>query len=955
MGKIDKIQNLKFQELQNCMLNLVKRLGYTEVELSNETIKAKLESPLSIELFEFVIFDEQLSGNIDVKGIAKTIVECQSKSLANAIYVVSKHNISKGFQESINNEISLIKLNFLGRDDLIKLIEKYFEDFWKHDDLALLEYEKIFTQSSSEDSQIKKLKIFDDKYQKLLSIFIEPRMYHSYEDKSTKTPLRKKINIDSIIEDTKNQIIYGDAGTGKTTLLNKIGENLIKNNTSSIIRNLPFFVSALEIFENSYEISSLVQKKINHYFPDLGKNVFTNYKVILLIDSIDEFEEEKQKLIIKELVDFSKKFNVKFILGTRNQERISSLFDSDICNKYQLEKFNNEQIRKFVASFFLDEKNKANELIDSLRENRIIERMPITPLTLSLISILYEENNLEIPATIADVYDNFNSLIIGRSTVTSRIQFIDISFKERILSLYALHIIEKQNRAPLTKTQFYDYFLEYYRGKTLPIKKGTLEDVLQYLIEHTGILVIKDDKWVKFSHDSYMEYYSALEIFKHQRHKEDDLVKNFFDHNWQNAGVFYAGKSKDLPIFLEKIIDRLKKASNLQDFFVGVLGVGYLLQALYQTDNILRKNALLEALELSVKAYEITTKLAADNSKLFKNYNLPILQLMNVMYFYENFNSLTVKEPLKLAFKDLFEEFKTTKNSIAGYKSMKLALTLDSKRIEESSELEELIEDKDIFKDPSLYAILDFSLGFLEKEKYKKLKDEIRKDHYRRISDPVRELIKLPASRLRFTNLDTLAIERKVQLVVEGKTDAEIIEHAYYCLTGGNFPYWSISSSGNISGGASEVAKTLQGAKPIAKTDSIIIGIFDHDSKGLQEFRGLKENVFKTQIVDTIRKHNDKNIFAICLPIPGEKDYYIKREQEFNFFSIEHYFDDSILEAQGLYEKTPMEGIFKIKDSKKKAFSKYIREQTEPKLFEHFVQLFSTIDKIAEVEIEYEG
>jgi len=159
-------------------------------------------------------------------------------------------------------------------------------------------------------------------------------------------------------------------------------------------------------------------------------------------------------------------------------------------------------------------------LIDALKENRIIERLPITPLTLSLISILYEENNLEIPATIADIYDNFNSLIIGRSTVTSRLEFIDVSFKERILSLYALHLLEKSQHTPLSKEDFFTHFLEYFNGKTLPIKKGTLEEVLEYLIDNTGVLVLKDNKWVQFSHDSYMEYYGAVEIFKHQRGKE---------------------------------------------------------------------------------------------------------------------------------------------------------------------------------------------------------------------------------------------------------------------------------------------------------------------------------------------------------------------------------------------------------------------------------------------------
>ena len=74
-----------------------------------------------------------------------------------------------------------------------------------------------------------------------------------------------------------------------------------------------------------------------------------------------------------------------------------------------------------------------------------------------------------------------------------------------------------------------------------------------------------------------MEYYGALEIFKHRRDKEDLLIENFFDFKLQNAAVFYAGKSKDMPVFLEKIIAKLKKATALKHFMSGVLGAGYLL------------------------------------------------------------------------------------------------------------------------------------------------------------------------------------------------------------------------------------------------------------------------------------------------------------------------------------------------------------------------------------------
>lgn len=956
MSKLEKIQDLSFDELLSCITSLINRIGYENVRQAESTVIGEQQGLLDTnETHQFIIFDEKLLGNVDIELKAARINALLSDSKANALYMVSNRNISHGFDRALSKALPNYKITLIGRDRLIELINRYYPDYWKHDDVQLIEYEKRFSLLCSNETEVKRLKIFNEKYNKLLDLFIEPRIIHLYEDKKTNTPVRKRIDIDDIIIDGKNQIISGDAGTGKTTLLKKIGEKLIKNNTESEKKNIPVFISATEIFENEYKMSPLLKDKLRWCFGDLNDDFFTEYSVIILIDSIDEIDIDKRRHIISELMSISKGKKIKYIIGTRHFDKIASLLDQNGFNHYEIEKFNNEQIRKFVARFFLDEKSKADELIESLRENRIIERLPITPLTLSLISILYEENNLEVPATIADIYDNFNSLIIGRATVTSRIQFIDISFKERILSLYALHLLEKNEHAPLSKGEFFDFFKCYYAQKTLPIKQGSLEDVLDYLIDHTGILVIKDDKWVTFSHDSYMEYYAALEIFKHQRDKEDKLVENFLEHNWQNASIFYAGMSKDLPKFLSEIITKLKGAVKLQDCFMGVLGVGYILQALFQTDNKIRKEAVHEALRLSVSAYETTSKMASDNAIMFKNYGLPILQLMNAMYFFENFNSLTVKEPLKMAFVDVLAKYKKNKMHVDGYKAVKLALTLDSKRINEPKALEELIEDKELFKDPSLYILLDFGLDLFGREKYKKLKASIKKQHFNRISEPVRELIKLPASRLRFTNLDTLSENKKVKIIVEGKTDAEIIEHAFYCLTKGSLPYWSIKRAGNTSGGATEVAKSLKSAKPLIENNSILIGIFDHDAKGLGEFKRLNKDIFKTQERDLLRKHVESDIYALCLPIPGNLDKYLFKDQEFNFFEIEHYFEEDFLKEHDMIEETDLkENIYKIREKGKNSFSKEIRRLTEPRYFKGFIELFRKIDEIAQVEIDYE-
>jgi len=956
MNKITKIEGFEMNKFQGVLSQLLKNLDYTEIEIVENYLTAIKKSPLSVEKYVFIIFPFQLSGQVDVQKISDIIQKVQIKATANTVFVVSKYHISNGFEKAIISELTTILLNFLGRDRLIKLIDVHYCDLWKHDDTNLLEYEKQFLVSVSQDTELRQLKLSNDKCQKLLDIYIEPKLQHFYEDKKTNTPTRKRVETADVINDKKSIVISGRAGAGKSTLLKKIGKLLIeKNIENQDKKNLPIYLTTSEIYNSNYSINQIVNEKLSLSFNDELSTVIQSYNINILIDSIDEFEEDVQKKFLRDIQNYSETNSIKYIIGTRNSDKVISLSGHEKLNTYRIDRFNADQVKKFVSSFFIGDEYKANNLLDALRENKIIDRLPITPLTLSLISILYEENNFEIPATITDIYDNFNALIIGKAVVSNKIEFIDISFKERIISLYALKLLEIPQHTPLTKDDFLQYFKEYFAEKTIPIKKGTLEDVLLYLVQNTGVLYLKDNIWVNFSHDSYMEYYAALEIFKHQREKEQLLVDNFFDSNWQNAAVFYVGKSKDMPVFTTKIKEKLSSARHVNEFLSGILGSGYLLQALYQTDNKLRKDVVLEALELIVKTNEVFMKLASDDTPMFKNYKLPILQLMNLFFFYESFNSITVKEPLKISFKELMTQYKETHSPTIGYKLIQLAFTLDSKRINESAELEEVVDNSDILKDPILFLLTDFSIDCFGKEKYKDYKAELKKK-YNTLKLPLKELSEKSAAKLRFTNLDVISAAKSVTIVVEGKTDAEIIEHAYYVLTKGQPPYWKIRTSGNTdSGCATEVAKTLLSSYPVVDEKHTVIGLFDHDSKGLHEFRRLSSDVFEFVVNNTIRKHKKANIYALCLPIPGEMDIYLQEKQEFNFFEIEHYFGFEFLNSKDMLKATAIPDIYEISDkrSAKSTFSSEIRKYTDPELFKYFISLFKYIDKITKVEIEY--
>lgn len=92
----------------------------------------------------------------------------------------------------------------------------------------------------------------------------------------------------------------------------------------------------------------------------------------------------------------------------------------------------------------------------------------------------------------------------------------------------------------------------------------------------------------------------------------------------------------------------------------------------------------------------------------------------------------------------------------------------------------------------------------------------------------------------------------------------------------------------------------------------------------------LKSKFQSILIITTLKKYIEYNIYALVLSIPGELEFYLQKDQSFNFLELEHYFDIHILKSNNVVEETPIPKIFRIKDGKKKEFSKYIRNQSDP-------------------------
>lgn len=153
--------------------------------------------------------------------------------------------------------------------------------------------------------------------------------------------------------------------------------------------------------------------------------------------------------------------------------------------------------------------------------------------------------------------------------------------------------------------------------------------------------------------------------------------------------------------------------------------------------------------------------------------------------------------------------------------------------------------------------------------------------------------------------LENVNVSKPIVLV-EGKTDASILDTAWQKLYPGKpilfelVPCGVEPSPNDRSGGAETLRRCIEFLSIVSNRQ--ILGIFDNDRAGNEQFNGLNKGAFdKSSSNPWCRSHKTKSIHAILLPVPSNRSHFVSQtEITHRFLSIEHFFSDDLLVSNGL-------------------------------------------------------
>lgn len=767
--KTDKLTSFKDEkEFREFLIDFLKKSNFKDVIHTHrygspeqgKDIIANIEHPvIGKDWFAFVVKKGRISGGTnEIETIKNQVIQSfeypykgidGNKIKVNKVVVVTNENFTGGAQSQISSSDRLRlysnNISYWWNENLIPLIDKNYSDFWLPGDAFAKEFYRNFTSEIEKEISIRELsirKVDDKKIQKLLDIFIEPKLTYEKLEENKKTNEKqfktKSLEVNNIRIVDENILLTGDQGVGKTKILNKIACNLA--NPISIFKNkqIPVRLKAIDLrnsdFNIEFEIERFLKKYANQFY---NEEIYNNYKVILLIDDYDLLRANEKKILLANLNNYCDTNNTYFVLTYRKNE----LNIEDDVKTIKIHNFSTRQIESFVNKFF-EGTDRAEKFIRILKESDILSKLPTTPLTISLISLLYDENNFEIPATLSDIYSDFTNVLLGKLEVYSKSELIIYNIKKRLFTAFALHMLENRT-FDIPFNDFKNFINKFLRDRDY--EEQSRDEVFE-IIEKSGLLYITDNNIVGFKQQAFIEFLASLEIYHHKRDTHyKKLINGFNDVTWQNTAIFYAGHSKELEGMIDDVIEKSPN-DNLIDWFVNSSGMGYLAQALYQTKALERKKLVFKSLDNMIKSYYEMKRMTGDDKTIFYNLPLPLVLGTINHWFNENFKSITLKNTLNISFNELFSSDNNFENN---YKLLMISSTLMTPYINDDEKFGLLLERKEFMNHPILPLVADLAieLGIIEKKNVnKELKKKIEL-RIKRKRELIKSLLKEPAYR----------------------------------------------------------------------------------------------------------------------------------------------------------------------------------------------------------------
>ncbi|BCU12688.1 HEAT repeat domain-containing protein [Microcystis aeruginosa] len=326
---------------------------------------------------------------------------------------------------------------------------------------------------------------------------------------------------------TNHVLLKGRPGSGKSTALARLlleesvgtqSLRLNQQNQAKIIQ-IPILIE-LRLYETS--ILDLILQFLKRHKLIIDSNTLEswllenhNFRPLLLFDGINELPSEAARQNLK---NFRQQYaEISMIFTTRDL----GSDDLDIEKKLEMLPLTEPQMRDFVKTYLPE---KGEEMLKQLG-NRLKE-LGETPLLLSMLCSVFDDNQNKIPANLGLVFQIFTGIYDKKlkADVTTYQESRD--WWRELLQVLAWKMTQGESKTEIqvaiSRTEAEEELSKFIKNKGFPeyYSKQWLKDLLKYHLIH-----LEGNDKIAFRHQLIQEYYTAEELKKKLPHLRDEQLQ----------------------------------------------------------------------------------------------------------------------------------------------------------------------------------------------------------------------------------------------------------------------------------------------------------------------------------------------------------------------------------------------------------------------------------------------
>ena len=360
------------------------------------------------------------------------------------------------------------------------------------------------------------------------------------------------------VKTNQRLLIKSDPGSGKSTLLKYVAYTYAKHILDFSQKNLPIpiYVELKWYNDNLIRLilSNFKENGITANEEDIVDWIIKE-KFLFLFDGFDELGDKSKNFIIdiKEIIA-SSKYN-KFVITSRDVELLEELKTINFKEK-KIKSLSDLQIKSLFEKYL--GKKRGNILLNVVNEHDLLNEVR-NPLILRLISLEFiipkENNSYTISINKGELFRNIienNFLRTWEKKVIRESQNLQKYNDEKVnaLSKLAFYMIEEDS-LKLNENKVKEIFDSFYKEGWANYKDFTYTILNQLYIHH---ILVKSGYQVSFWHQSFRDYFVALELVKIYEKNPDIFLKNYISKKWEEPLIFFSGLLNNPSEFINKLI-----------------------------------------------------------------------------------------------------------------------------------------------------------------------------------------------------------------------------------------------------------------------------------------------------------------------------------------------------------------------------------------------------------------